>query len=243
MKVYIQSNSHNIPLSINCYAAMSGFHQMGFEVVPFQQLTEVLPHMTQADLVVGGLRSVRQRLKFLKIDCSELNYPKSLRQYLGRQIWYSQINTINHHPETWPIFVKSVEGKRITGKVIRTPKDLIGLGSSYENPTVICSEVVDFVAEWRVYVRYGQIEGVRPYTGDWHYHYDPQVIEDCLQDYQDQPAGYSLDFGITKDGQTLLIEVNDGYSLAAYGLNEIRYAKLLAARWAELSRTIDECKF
>ena len=57
------------------------------------------------------------------------------------------MDTINRHPEFWPVFVKSVEGKKITGKVIRSPQDLIGLGSSYENPDIICSEVVDFVAE------------------------------------------------------------------------------------------------
>lgn len=84
---------------------------------------------------------------------------------------------------------------------------------------------------------------VKPYYGDWHFHYDPKVIENCLNDYVDQPAGFSLDFGVTKMGQTLLIEVNEGYSLASYGLYDIRYAKLLAARWAELTDTVDECAF
>ncbi|HJG68240.1 MAG TPA: ATP-grasp domain-containing protein [Staphylococcus ureilyticus] len=64
-----------------------------------------------------------------------------------------------------------------------------------------------------------------------------------INDYVDQPAGFSLDFGVTKTGQTLLIEVNEGYSLASYGLYDIRYAKLLAARWAELTDTVDECAF
>ena len=59
------------------------------------------------------------------------------------------------------------------------------------------------------------IEGVKPYYGDWHFHYNPKVIENCLNDYVDQPAGFSLDFGVTKTGQTLLIEVNEGYSLAS----------------------------
>lgn len=42
---------------------------------------------------------------------------------------------------------------------------------------------------------------------------------------------------------TRSIEVNEGYSLASYGLYDIRYAKLLAARWAELTDTVDECAF
>ena len=83
----------------------------------------------------------------MKINSDEINYPESIRKYLGRKIWYSNMDTINRYPEFWPVFVKSVEGKKITGKVIRSPQDLIGLGSSYENPDIICSEVVDFVAE------------------------------------------------------------------------------------------------
>jgi succinate-acetate transporter protein len=40
--------------------------------------------------------------------------------------------------------------------------------------------------------------------------------------------------------KTLLIEVNDGYALGSYGLFYIDYAKILAARWAELTGTKDE---
>ena len=48
---------------------------------------------------------------------------------------------------------------------------------------------------------------------------------------------------MTADGRTLLIEINDGYALGNYGLQEILYAKLLSARWAELTETEDECDF
>ncbi|MBQ8961536.1 MAG: hypothetical protein IJ071_10060 [Ruminococcus sp.] len=41
----------------------------------------------------------------------------------------------------------------------------------------------------------------------------------------------------------MLIEVNDGYALGCYGLFYIDYAKLLSARWAELTGTEDECAF
>ena len=49
------------------------------------------------------------------------------------------------------------------------------------------------------------------------------------------PAGYGIDFGITDDGKTLLVEVNDGHSLGNYNLRPVEYAKLLEARWDELA--------
>ena len=50
-------------------------------------------------------------------------------------------------------------------------------------------------------------------------------------------------FGVTGEGRTLLIEMNDGYSIGCYGLNDVLYAKFLYARWAELTGTVDECDF
>ncbi|WP_238996654.1 ATP-grasp domain-containing protein [Paenibacillus pinistramenti] len=57
------------------------------------------------------------------------------------------------------------------------------------------------------------------------------------------PNGYAVDIGLTDKGETLLIEVNDGYALGQYGLNTLDYAKLLSARWSELTNTIDGCNF
>lgn len=243
MKVYIQTDKNNIPLTENVFVAMNGFKKMGFEIVLFDNLDEVASTMNREDIVVGGIATVRRRLKALNIASDEINYPKEIRKYLGRKIWFSDMDTVASKPNLWPVFVKSVEGKKIVGRVIRTVTDLNGLGSSFENPPVICSEVVDFVSEWRVFVRYGRVEGVKQYLGNWYYPYDHKVIDNCLHDYKSIPAGCSVDFGVTKEGKTLLIEVNDGYSLASYGLMDIRYAKLLSARWAELTGTEDECAF
>ena len=57
------------------------------------------------------------------------------------------------------------------------------------------------------------ILSVRPYKGDWHKHYDYNVIENAVKEFSAAPAGYAIDFGITGDERTLLIEVNDGYAL------------------------------
>ncbi|MFD1672323.1 ATP-grasp domain-containing protein [Agrilactobacillus yilanensis] len=244
MKVYVQSATNfELPYSTNGFIAMRGFHDMGFEVNTFKNIAELDSQLHSEDIVVGGVGTVRQRLFQLGFPAEEINYPEEIQSYLGRKLWFSHIDEVNRHPEWWPLFVKPVTGKKFTGKVIRTPKDMIGLGSYYDNAPVICSEVVNFVTEWRVYVRYGQILDVRKYTGDWRSQFDAQVIEQCIADYTTQKAGYSIDFGVTDTGKTLLIEVNEGYSLGAYGLQENAYAKLLAARWAEMTQTTDECAF
>lgn len=99
---------------------------------------------------------------------------------------------------------------------------------------IICSEVIDFVSEWRCFVRYGEILDIRFYNGDPNKEYERKIIEASISDYEEAPAAYSLDFGVTTDGRTLLIEMNDGFAIGCYGLNEELYAKFLTARWAEL---------
>ena len=84
---------------------------------------------------------------------------------------------------------------------------------------------------------------VRPYCGDWHASFDADVVDAMVADYASAPAGYALDIGVTHDGRTLLVEVNDGYALGSYGLQHNLYAKLLSARWAEMVGVPDECSF
>jgi hypothetical protein len=231
-----------LPSTDNFYSAYMAFHEMGFETKFFHSLDEVDDSHPE-DILVGYVGTCKWQLKRLGVDYQDMDYPEELTKYLGRKIWKSTINTINTHPELWPVFVKSTKNKMITGKVITCPKDLIGCGAYDGDQDVYCSEVVNFVAEWRVFVRYGQILGVSQYKGHWKYHYDSDVIAQCVKDFKSAPAGYALDFGLTDKGETLLIEFNDGYALGSYGLLYYHYGKLLAARWAELTGTVDECKF
>lgn len=215
---------------------------MGFETVHFYD-DDTLLKSNKEDIVVGYVATVRSRLYDFGIITPEMDYPDELHKYLGRKIWKAKMNDINNSPESWPVFIKPFEDKQFTGVVVRSTKDLIGCGIQGVNQDIYCSEIVDFVAEWRCFVRYGRILSVRPYKGDWRKHYDHKVIECAVKEFTTAPAGYAIDFGLTSDGRTLLIEVNDGYALGCYGLFYIDYAKLLSARWAELTGTEDECAF
>ena len=62
-------------------------------------------------------------------------------------------------------------------------------------------------------------------------------------DFITTPAGCALDFGVTDDGRTLLVEVNDGYSIGSYGVESVEYAKLLSDRLSGLTGTDDETDF
>lgn len=242
MKVYIHSHKNMVPHNYNFMNAYQGFYEMGFEVVPFFEDKQILVG-NKEDIIVGYVATVRSKLHQLGIVPPEMDYPAELQKYLGRKVWTAKMDEINNNPNSWPIFIKPIEDKQFTGVVVRSPKDLIGCGIQGINQDIYCSDIVKFVAEWRCFVRYGKILDVRPYKGDWRKHFDCRVIENAINEFITAPAGYAIDFGLTSDGKTLLIEVNDGYALGCYGLYYIDYAKLLSARWAELTGTKDECAF
>lgn len=215
---------------------------MGFETVPFETVGE-LGACEREDVVVGGLGVVRARLRALGVDASEIDYPEELRPFLGRRLWKTTIDHASAEVGTWLLFVKPVEGKRFAGCVVAGTRDLVGKGCCGEDFPVICSEVVDFVSEYRCFVRRGEILDVRRYRGDWSKALHREAIERAIAAYASAPAGYAADLGVTSDGRTLLVEVNDGYSLGPYGPWPEPYAQLLSARWAQMVGTDDPCDF
>lgn len=242
MKVYIRKGFDNEIQNHNFFLAFDGFKQMGFEIKFFKNVTEIVDN-NREDIIVGFVDDVRSTLAKEGIVTPELDYPKELKEYLGRKVWRSRLNYIANNPENWNVFIKPVEDKRFTGVVVRSTKDLIGCGTVNEDPEIWCSDIVNIVAEWRCFVSYGRIIDIKRYKGHWKYNLDTKLVEKVVLEYTTAPNGYSIDFALTDKGETILIEVNDGYALGSYGLGSIEYSKLLSARWAELTNTVDECNF
>jgi hypothetical protein len=94
---------------------------------------------------------------------------------------------------------------------------------------------VEFVAEWRYFVHKQQIVGVGHYAGDVFRHPDATVVRAAIDAYQaEAPIAYGIDFGVTADGRTWLVEVNDAFALGCYGLGAVEYAAMLEDRWQQV---------
>lgn len=241
MRVFLQCKETEFGLDYctpNIFNAYYGLRDMGFECVKFSTLEDLQDlYHSKSELIVGGVGIVRKRLKVFDIDPPMIDYPEELRKYLGRDISETTLLKVVRDPSQWPIFVKSRDQKVLTGKVISKPADAIGLG---EDIDIYCSPVVNFMSEYRVFVRYGQILDIKHYWGDPLIFPDPNVIQAAIKDYKSAPDAYGIDFGVTDSGQTLLIEVNDAWALGCYGLAAHTYAKFLLTRWAQLTDTPDQ---
>ena len=235
MRAYIHA-FRGKPYNSDCRAAYDGFRKLGVETVLFTT-NEEFDTRKPEDVVVGGTIMIWNALNERGIESGHHDYPPELAEFRGRMI--RQIKLKDIRKEKLPVFIKPVEEKTAPGIVVNTWKDLEDYKQLDPDTDIYCSEVVNFVSEWRCFITYGKIIDIRFYYGDPVTECDRNVIEAAVKAYSGMPAGCALDFGVTDNGRTLLIEVNDGFSLGTYGLEETLYAKLLSARWAELNGTED----
>lgn len=229
----------------NVYSAWYGFTKMGAtaESFVFSALLAGEVALERETVVIGGIQAVRAALAQLGAPPPEnLDYPPALAEFLGRRVRRATVREAHalcvadrFEP---PIFIKPVTGhKEFTGHVLATYRDrLRTAGWAHEAPEtpVWLSEVVAFVAEWRYFVLRREIVGVGHYHGDPLRAPDPAIVRAAVERYDDCPAAYVIDFGVLRDGRTVMIEVNDGFSFGCYGLDSFEHARMLEARWREM---------
>lgn len=235
--VYIQKQGNRI-FSENCFSAALGFSQMGYSVIEHEANDELFNKLNQDKnaIFIGGINSVRNAFDSLNLRQPEIDNPHiHLPQYLGREVCEAVWSEIEQISE-FPFFIKPLEDHKLfTGYVVKSKSDLLHAKLRVKPESkILLSECVQFISEYRCFVLNGQLVGCKNYTGDFQVLPDFKIIENAINDYQSQPAAYSIDFGVTSDGKTLLIEMNDGFGLSAYGLNKIIYCKILQARWDEI---------
>jgi hypothetical protein len=244
MKAYIQTDKRGEFYNVNAFIANEGFKNFGFEIEKFVDADEI-SNKNPENIIVGGIGNVRKRLQNLNIirENKEIDYPEELKPFLRRKIWTSSINEIFNKKE-WNIFIKpQTETKLFAGKVIKSEMDLLGLIDEENDIKIWCSELVNFKTEWRCFIRYKEILDIRRYKGDWDTKIDVKTVLSAINSFTSQPNSYALDFGLNKNGEMFLVEVNDGHSLGTYGISSAHYAKFLSARWSELTETEDFLNF
>lgn len=226
------------PFSINRQTALVGFTQRGAEVRLFGADEQGALPLGEGDIVVGGIGVVHRALKRLGLGLPDLpSIPPSLAAFAGRRTWRGPMIEARRAVERGePVFVKPLpdQPKLFTGQPLRVFADLLPTAHVPDDRMVDCAELTPFVSEYRAFVIAGELIDLRPYKGDPLVFPEPDRVRAAIAAHMDAPAGYALDVGVTEDGRTLLVEVNDGYAIGAYGLSPARYAALIDARWAEL---------
>lgn len=237
-KVYIRYKE-DMPESRNTFTAQEGFRERGVETVPYYGFGDIdtLDDLGPEVGLVGYVGDVQNALKKLGKPLPQpMDYPDELRWWLGRKVWKTTLGEARRLVE--PTFIKPAEEEKLfTGFIWRGAGiEAVRVATCPDETIVWCSEVVEFVSEYRVYVKDDQILGVHLYKGSWSKQLDRWAVETAVDQYKSSPRAYCLDFGVTDANLPKLVEANDAYALGNYGLPSALYAQLIEARWEEFTR-------
>ncbi len=239
-RVYIKKAGGEIA-SEACYTAWRGFAHLGYPLDFFEwdDLTQRCLRLDPLTLVVGGTVAVHMALRQIGVQVPPpLNLPRLLLEFAGRRVWEATLGAVRRgfrSGQVAPLFVKPLaDTKSFAGCVVAGEAELGRLGHLGDDLGVLAAEPVAFVSEWRYFVHRGAVAGLAHYKGDWSVVPDSGTVRRAVAAYRPAPAAYSLDFGVSADGRTLLVEANDAFALGAYGLDAVEYARMLEDRWLEL---------
>lgn len=191
------------------------------------------------DLVVGGILFMKHALRAYGKELSEhIPYPECLLHLMQRDVWYlpslRQAKELLDKGEKF--FIKPQGWKCFTGFVAESSDDFRFNGTSGQQPVII-SDLVKFVSEYRYYVAKGVIVASAHYEGDVDQIPNLPIVQSAVNTLtaDKAPAGYVIDFGVLENGNTVLVEINDGWSVGAYGnITGTQLWEVLAARWQEM---------
>ena len=188
---------------------------------------------------IGSVEFTREFARINGIVIPPANpYPFTLRKHLGRSIRVTTFERASSTDFVKPVAVTKQFNGGIKGEIVErvNPSSLV----------FICEPVV-FEAEFRVYVHRKQVRGLTQYDdGEVNLSFDVELVASMIEEYYFSPVGYALDVGIM-NGKTVLVEVNDGWSLGYYQwgtMNKYDYVDLITDRWLEImhGRNHDEIR-
>lgn len=201
-------------------------------------------------VVIGSRSSMRQALKSIGAIHADghlperPDYPMCLSEFLGRCVRPALLQQALDESATGPVFTKprgAAHTKLFTGCVLDGTNGWRLDRVSRDTPVWLSSVLEGMLAEWRCYCLHGRVEASVCYHGnEVSAPLDRARVEAAAAtlhaSVEEGSAAFALDVGVLSDGRTVLIEVNDGFSLGLYpGCPAELYASMMVARWRELA--------
>jgi hypothetical protein len=246
MNAWVKTTNGKFP-NPNFYSAWLGFQKLNYNVMEFDVSDFSDPTFwiscNRSTPVFAGVKVFDEILDKMGVVYNKIDtYPDQLNQFLHRDI---QLTTLGEFRTAWnksetdipKLFMKPVEQKLFTGRVMNTLLDWCQLVNLPPESPVYIAEPVKFVSEFRIYISKGKIIMGKHYQGDWTRMVDTDVVKQAIEAFgSSAPCAYALDFGLLDNGTTALVEYNDATSLGNYGMSPILHAGMLVDRWHELTQ-------
>lgn len=208
---------------------------LGHEVLFVDSVDEINEDSFFDSCFYGNVGFTRKVINMLGYEQNWLGHvPPELQKFALREI--KTCSLLEALKMGYGTFIKPIpeEGKKFNGFVYSNQMDLIKVVNVDENNSVIVSEAVNFVSEWRCYILKGEMLDSRNYSGNFRAIPDFRIADEIIKSWDNAPIAYSCDIGLLKDGRTAIVECNDVMSLGSYGVAPTILASMLEHRWTQI---------
>lgn len=196
-----------------------------------------------SDCLIGSVEWCSNYLRFYNYPVPSAIDIFLFSEFTGRKMWKATkkelIDNCGTFPYVFPIFCKPFDKiKSFTGTQLLNKFDAELVLKDVSNDDVLCMQnVVDYVSEWRVYVNRKRIVRCKQYRGHHLYFPEKDVIDACLEHAISilPNVSFTLDFAVDNLSRTYLIEPNDGWAIANYGLEPLDYLNFCTDRWKQIT--------
>lgn len=172
---------------------------------------------------VGSVEFVE---KVMRKKINPILVPDELRGFTGRKIKIvSNKDEITQTAQEWgrnKIFLKSASAVKCDYSDIYCLPGRLPDDSKY-----FMSEVIDIESEYRCFVRDRRLINIKNYSGNPFVVPNEKAVMNMIDAYKNCPPSYTLDVGITKDGETVVIEVHNFIACGLYGLDSVDIIPML----------------
>ena len=185
MQAFVKTTNGKFPNPNFCYA-WKGLTELQYNVTCFEDVDLKDPSFwmscNRTTPVFAGVIVFDEILEKLGVDYKKIDtYPTILRSYLNR---YVEKTTLGEYRKVWDkdednrplMFMKPIKQKQFNGRVMKSILDWICMTKFSDDTEVYISEPVNFLTEYRVYIRNGKILLGRNYRGDWTKGIDINVV-------------------------------------------------------------------
>lgn len=187
---------------------------------------------------VGGLNFVSAYLgKHIKpIDISRVD-----RKFTGREIQIlSYDEMLTYLDRNGPRFIKSATkckefpaGKYDKNSIESIEKSINYLHKSHK---FMVSELINLLAEWRLFIHKGKILDCKQYMGSWESRFDVAFVKEMVASIPKSIipyTSYTVDIGLTDANSTVLIEAHNFISCGLYGFEHPNLYKMVKTAYLE----------
>lgn len=245
MKVYIQKYEHDgTMLTKEENSVLAHCIVNDIPIIRWENAIDICEILEANDVVLGSITGMHDLFSLLGLnEPANTDYPECLSQFLMRDIKLTTASELLFRVavDGECLFAKPLKLKLFTGKVF-TPVDGLSLLRSLEpEEPVYISSIVEWEAEFRVYISNSKILASCRYDNNPNddLEINMNVVRKAIKiltKNNGAPCSYTLDFGLTKSGETALIEMNDAYSIGKYkGISDKDYFNFIADRWYEIT--------